>query len=102
MNKGYQPEEAPENPRPPKGGSGTAPQFDEVLFMRGHWDVGEHGFGSVYAEEESGGGGGIRLREERLEDITDLFKRYLFPEIGKTYRVRVSVRNGAILFERLR
>lgn len=101
MIKEYQPEEAPENPKPPKGGSETAPAFDEVLFMTGHWTLNENGLGVVYAEEE-GGGPVSRLEERQLEDITDLFKRYLFPEIDKPYRARVSVRNGAILFERLR
>jgi hypothetical protein len=97
--KGYSPDEAPENPRPPKGGSGTMRiyrppgEFEEVLFGRGHRDVHDQG-GYVHIEEDYD-------REGTNDDIFDLFAKWVFPKIGESYRVRISVREGAILVERI-
>jgi hypothetical protein len=65
-------------------------EFEEVLFGRGHRDVNDRG-GYVHVEEDGVGG----------DVIVDLFKKWVFPEVCETYRVRISVREGAILVERI-
>ncbi len=67
-------------------------EFEEVLFGSGHIAVHDHG-GYVHIEED--------FDEKGYDDIYDLFKKWVFTEIDKSYRVRISVREGAILVERI-